>query len=282
MADKQSTKPVQSAPSALLHSQTVSLIAEVPLVAGAVDYALSVIKGNPLLYRSYLLGENVFVKSLQITEPITSRFSTPLAAADGLAAYTLRLAKSKVPYPFEVRWEDLISFASTPVNSANEIVSNYRTNAQSLYDTHVKDNAKSVYEQTGKVVEQLQQNENKYLQKAGNSIAAISDSLVSITTDYANKAKEDVGDGEVKAQGLVKNLYAELDNLHKFTLSLPNEGQKRLAPVVETISSTYKEISIDALDSSLPIQERITKITNYLKQETIPSLHSVRVRTRHY
>lgn len=265
----------------LVNSEALSFIVHVPLVSGAVDYSYSVIKSHSILYRTFLLGENVLAKSLAIAEPITSRLSTPLNKADGLALQTLTFAKSKFPYPFEVKWDDLFAIVQKPVDQANGVVSNYRNYAQGLYDTHVKENAKNLYDQTNKAVEQLQQNENVYLQRAGNTIVSINENLTKIAQDWSKKSKAEVAEGEKKAQGLVNNLFSELENLQKFAKGLPTEGQKRLAPIIDTFSSTYKEVYTEAFDSKLPIQERVTKVTSYLRSETLPALHKVCTKTYH-
>lgn len=120
-----------------------------------------------------------------------------------------------------------------------------------------------------------------YLQRAGNTIVSINENLTKIAQDWSKKSKAEVAEGEKKAQGLVNNLFSELENLQKFAKGLPTEGQKRLAPIIDTFSSTYKEVYTEAFDSKLPIQERVTKVTSYLRSETLPALHKVCTKTYH-
>ncbi|WFD41682.1 hypothetical protein MPSI1_000314 [Malassezia psittaci] len=250
---------------ALKDSETVKFIGKIPLVSGAVDYSYSVIKSNNLFYRSFLLGEEVFATSLLFVQPFASRLSTPLHKADHLVLQTLDFTKSKFPYPFEVKWDDLYSMAKSPFVRADDIVSSYKKSA--------KDNAQHLYEQTNKTITQLQQNENVHLQKAGNAIVSINEKLTSIAQDWSKKGKAEVAEGEQKAQGLVNSLFTELDNLNKYAKSLPAEGQKRLSPVIDTFQSTYQEAYKEAFDSKAPVQERVSKVTQYLRSQTLPALH---------
>lgn len=251
--------------NSLKESETIGFISKVPLVSQAVDYTYSVIKAHGILYRSFLLGEEVLAVSLKLAEPVTTRLSTPLHKVDHVCLQTLDFVKGKFPYPFEVKWEDLYSLAKHPFAKADDIMTTYKNSA--------KDNAQHLYDQTNKAVQQLQQNENVHLQRAGNTIVSINEKLTSLYQDWSKKGKADVAEGEEKAQGLVNNLFTELDNLNKYAKSLPAEGQKRLTPVIDTFQSTYQEAYKEAFDSKAPVQERVGKIINYLKTDTLPALH---------
>lgn len=251
----------------LADSETLNFVAQVPLVAGVINHAFSIVKSYSLLFRTYLLGEVILATSLQLASPITSRLSTPLHKVDHFGLQTLDYAKSKFPFPFEAKWEDLLSLAKQPFDKADNIATDYKNTA--------KENVQHLYDQTNKAVEQLQQNENVYLQKAGNTIVSINESLTKVGQDWSKKTSSEAAEGEKKAQGLVSNLFSELDNLQKYALSLPAEGQKRLSPVIDTFQDTYKEARIEAYDSKLPVQERVSKVTNYLKTQTLPALHKV-------
>lgn len=251
--------------NSLKESETIGFISKVPLVSQAVDYTYSVIKAHGILYRSFLLGEEVLAVSLKLAEPVTTRLSTPLHKVDHVFLQTLDFVKGKFPYPFEVKWEDLYSLAKHPFAKADDIMTTYKNSA--------KDNAQHLYDQTNKAVQQLQQNENVHLQRAGNTIVSINEKLTSLYQDWSKKGKADVAEGEEKAQGLVNNLFTELDNLNKYAKSLPAEGQKRLTPVIDTFQSTYQEAYKEAFDSKAPVQERVGKIINYLKTDTLPALH---------
>ncbi|WFD01792.1 hypothetical protein MOBT1_000468 [Malassezia obtusa] len=257
-SDRAALKPLQE-------SEVVNFVAKVPLVSGAVDYTYSIITSHGILYRSFLLGEEVLATSLKLAEPITSRLSTPLHKADHLGLQTLDFVKSKFPYPFEVKWEELYSLAKRPFVKADDLVSNYKQS--------VKDNAQHIYDQTNKAVQQLQQNENVHLQKAGNAIVSINENLTKLAQDWSKKGKAEIAEGEQKAQGLVNNLFSELDGLNKFATSLPAEGQKRLAPVIDTFQATYQQAYKEAFDSKAPVQDRVGKVITYLKSETLPALH---------
>ena len=88
-----------SSQAPVIQSETVDFIAAVPLVSGAVDYALSIVKSHSLLQKAYDLAETVTVKALSISQPIVSIFSQPLHILDHTTLKVLTFAKSKVPYP---------------------------------------------------------------------------------------------------------------------------------------------------------------------------------------
>lgn len=271
------TKSSVQAP--LIQSETVDFIAAVPLVSGAVDYTLSIIKSRPLLQKVYDLSECVTVKALSLVQPIVSIFSQPLHFIDHTALKILTFVKSKVPYPFEVKWEDLYSHGKAPIEQAQKFANDYRSKSIELYDTHVKGTVKNIYEQTGKAVEQLQQNEQLFVQKVGSTISSMYDNLNKTTRDYSEKASEkvksDVADGEKAAQGLVSNLLSEVENLQKYAKSLPAEGQKRVEPFVDLLGKTYKDLSSLAFDSKATLQERASKVQDYIGQTTLPELQKL-------
>lgn len=258
-----------------IKSETVDFIASVPLVSGAVDYALSIVKSQPLLHKVYDLGETVTLKALAVVQPVVSIFSQPLHLIDQTALKVLTFAKSKVPYPFEVKWEDLYAHGKAPIEQAQKLADDYRSKSMELYDTHVKGTVKSIYEQTGKAVEQLQQNEQQYIQKASSTISSLHEKFTKASQEYAEKAKSEAADGEKAAQGLVSNLMSEVEGLQKFAKSLPAEGQKRVEPLMDLLSKTYKDLSGVAFDSNVAIQERATKVQSYLGETTLPELQKL-------
>ncbi|WFD27006.1 hypothetical protein MNAN1_002000 [Malassezia nana] len=259
----------------VIQSETVDFIASVPLVSGAVDYALSVIKYRPLLQKVYDLSECVTVKALSLVQPIASIFSQPLHFIDHTALKILTFVKNKVPYPFEVKWEELYAHSKAPIEQAQKVANDYRSKSIELYDAHVKGTVKNIYVQTGKAVEQLQQNEQLFVQKVGSTISFMYDNLNKTTREYSEKAKSDAADGEKAAQGLVSNLLSEVENLQKYAKSLPAEGQKRVEPFVDLLGKTYKDLSSLAFDSKSTLQERASKVQGYLGQTTLPDLQKL-------
>ncbi|WFD19319.1 hypothetical protein MCAP1_001544 [Malassezia caprae] len=264
-----------SSQAPVIQSDTVDFIASVPLVSGAVDYALSIVKSHALLQKAYDLGEAVTLKALTIVQPVVSIFSHPLHIFDQTALKILTFVKSKVPYPFEVKWEDLYAQGKAPIEHAQKVANNYRSKSLELYDTHVKGTVQNIYEQTGKAVEQLQQSEHQYLQKASSTISSLHDKFTKVAQENAEKAKSDAADGEKAAQGLVSNVMSEVEGLQKFAKSLPSEAQKRVEPLMELLSKTYKDLSSVAFDSNVGIQERAAKVQSYLGETTVPELQNL-------
>ncbi|WFD30088.1 hypothetical protein MSPP1_001102 [Malassezia sp. CBS 17886] len=256
-------------------SDTLQFVTHVPLVAGVLQVAHSLIETNSLLRKPLNVGECVADKSLQLVQPITVRLSKPLHLGDEYTYKTLEFVKNKFPYPFTVKWEDLYNIAVQPLDFATGRLSSCKHQAQNLYDTRVREPASKLYEQTGKAVEQLQQHENVYLQRTGGAIASMNDNLTKVAQDWSKKTKSEMADGEQKAQTLVRGLFQELENLQKFALSLSSEGQKRFQPVVDTFASTYKQVASEALDTKVPVQDRVNKVTSYIRSETLPALHKV-------
>jgi len=258
-----------------IQSETVDFIASVPLVSGAVDYALSIVKSHSLLQKAYDLGEAATVKVLSMAQPVVSLFSQPLHIVDQTTLKILTFVKSKVPYPFEVKWEDLYAQGKAPLEQAQKLANDYRSKSLELYDTHVKGTVQNIYEQTGKAVEQLQQNEQQYLQKATSTISSLHDRFTKVSQEYAEKAKSEAADGEKAAHSLVTNLMSEVEVLQKFAKSLPAEGQKRVEPLMELLNKTYKDLSGVAFDSNVGIQERAAKVHSYLGETTVPELQQL-------
>ncbi|KOS14841.1 hypothetical protein Malapachy_0786 [Malassezia pachydermatis] len=262
-------------PVPVVKSQSLDFISSIPLISGAVNYAMSFVHSYPILQRAYNLGENTTVKALHFFSPVLDALHTPLAQVDNFVLKTLTFTKSKIPYPFEVKWEELYAKSQIPIENVHKVVDDYRHKTMDMYDTHVKGTAKSLFEQTGKAMEQLQQTENVYLQKAGETISKMQESLASVSKEYADKSKEDVAFGEKKAEGLYNSIFSELDNLQKFAKTLPAEGQKRMEPFMELFNKTYKDLSSEATDAKVPIQERLTKSAGYLQNKTLPELQKL-------
>ncbi|SHO77591.1 Uncharacterized protein MSYG_1933 [Malassezia sympodialis ATCC 42132] len=264
-----------SSQAPVIQSETVDFIAAVPLVSGAVDYALSIVKSHSLLQKAYDLAETVTVKALSISQPIVSIFSQPLHILDHTTLKVLTFAKSKVPYPFEVKWEDLYAQSRAPIEQGQKLANDYCSKSREMYDTHVKGTVKNIYEKTGQAVEQLQQNEQQYLQKTSSTISSLQDKFSKVSQEYAEKTKSEAADGEKAAQSLVSNLMSEVEGLQKFAKNLPAEGQKRMEPLMELLSKTYKDLSGVAFDSNVAIQERAAKVQNYLGETTVPELQKL-------
>ncbi|PKI85116.1 hypothetical protein MVES1_001298 [Malassezia vespertilionis] len=272
-------------PAPLVQSKTLDFIESIPLVAEAEDYAFSALRDRPIMYRIYAFALFFIAVALKLAQPLIYALRRPLRMIDDHVLAFLETAKHQVPYPFEAHWSGLCKQAQTEVDA-------YKSSVQTLYENKVKEPYKNLYEQTNKAIEQLQQNENDYLQQAGNVLVSINDRLTRIvenwkkqskkaTTEGKNLAQEEIAEGEKQAQTLVQSLFTELDNLQKYASGVSGEGRKQLQPIIDTFSSTYKDISVEAFDSKLPIQERAAKVVDYLRQVTLPALQKALVATIH-
>lgn len=260
----------------LLESQTFEFIERIPLVQNAWEGLHSYAGALPILFHTYSLIRELFHKFLVVSLPVRRYFSWPLSLLDYYVFQFLVFVKALVPYPFEVTYEELHNHVHERVGRVTSVVSEYREKAHDVYSTqvsHVKESAKTVYEQMGKAVESLQQNENMYIQKVGNTLISINENFTKTAQEWTHKASEDVADGEKRAQSLVDNLLSEVENLQSFAKSLPVEAQKRISPVVELVQNTYKELLKETGNSNLTIQERVNKTASYLRENTLPGLH---------
>lgn len=147
----------------MIKSQTVDFIVQIPLVAQAVQVVYRFLKDHPLLLRLFDLAECLFIEFLLLILPLAKRFNKTLISVDNYAVRTLQYTKDKLPYPFEVTWNDLYANGKVQAHQLS----------QDVYENRIKAPAKSVYDQGVKVVEQLHQNENEYIKKVGASISSM-------------------------------------------------------------------------------------------------------------
>lgn len=252
----------------VIRSQTLQFVLDVPLVAQALGFVQNILNNHPILQRVVDLYECLFIRILAFAMPLLNRVNKPLKQADDYAVRTLKFVKGKVPYPFEASWSDLYARGKGNIDQAHQM-------SQDIYESHIKAPAKSIYEQTGKAVEQLQQNENAYVQKTGSTIAALHEKFLGLSKEMSDKTSQEVAEGEKKASGMVNGLLSEIEGLEKFATTLPAEAQKRLEPYVNVLSSTYKDLSKEAIDNKVPMRERLNKAASYLQNNTLPELQNV-------
>lgn len=252
----------------VIRSQTLQFVLDVPLVAQALGFVQNILNNHPILQRVVDLYECLFIRIIAFAMPLLNRVNKPLKQADDYAVQTLKFVKGKVPYPFEASWSDLYARGKGNINQAHQM-------SQDIYESHIKAPAKSIYEQTGKAVEQLQQNENAYVQKTGSTIAALHEKFLGLSKEMSDKTSQEVAEGEKKASGMVNGLLSEIEGLEKFATTLPAEAQKRLEPYVNVLSSTYKDLSKEAVDNKVPIRERLNKAASYLQNNTLPELQNI-------
>ena len=157
----------------LIKSQTVDFIIQIPLVAQAIQVGHRFLKDHPLLLRLFDLAECLFIEFLLLILPLAKRFNKTLISVDNYAVRALQYAKDKVPYPFEVTWNDLYANGKEQAHQLS----------QDVYENRIRAPAKSVYDQGVKVVEQLQQNENEYIKKVGTSISSMHEKVLSEEID---------------------------------------------------------------------------------------------------
>lgn len=246
----------------MIKSQTVDFIVQIPLVAQAIQVGYRFLKDHPLLLRLFDLAECLFIEFLLLILPLAKRFNKTLISVDNYAVRTLQYAKDKVPYPFEVTWNDLYANGKVQAHQLS----------QDVYENRIKAPAKSVYDQGVKVVEQLQQNENEYIKKVGASISSMHEKVLSVAKEISQKSSQDVSEGEKQASSLVKSVVGEIEGLQKFAATLPSEAQKRLDPYIHVLNTTYKDLSAEALDGKVPILDRLNKVVSYLQNKTVPEL----------
>lgn len=246
----------------MIKSQTVDFIIQIPLVAQLIQVVYRFLKDHPLLLRLFDLAECLFIQFLLLILPLAKRFNKTLVSADNYAVRTLQYAKDKVPYPFEVTWNDLYTKSKVQAHQLS----------QDVYESRIRAPAKSFYDQGVKVVEQLRQNENEYVKKVGTSISSMHEKVLGVSKEISEKTSQDVNEGEKRASSLVKSVLSEIEGLHKFAATLPSEAQKRLEPYIRVLNTTYKDLSAEALDGKVPILDRLNKVVSYLQNKTVPEL----------
>lgn len=249
----------------VIKSQTLDFVLNIPLVSGLLEHVQQTLKRHPLLLRLIDLGELALIYTLMMFMPLIHLFSSPLKCADNCAVKTLKYAKSVVPFPFELTWNDLYARGKAPIEHVQQV-------SQNIYENGIKAPAKSIYDQTTKTVSQLQQSDNEYVKRIGATISSIHENMNGMVKEMSEKTSQEVAEGEKKGLSMMENMLGDLDGLQKFASTLPSEAQKRLEPYIEVLSKTYQDISAEAFDSKVPVRERLSKVISYLQNNTVPEL----------
>lgn len=192
----------------LIKSDSLDFITSIPLVAGVCNYADSILKAHPLLDRTYQLGHSMTASALQLAQPLTSLVHKPLAIADSWVLSALNFTKSKCPYPFEVKWEELRS--QKPVEQLQQTVNKYTSQGMDTIGSQVKGTAQYIYDTTDKVLGQAQQHESAYVKRAGETLSSMQQKVNQLSNEYAERAKTAQNEGEKKAQGLYNSMLADV------------------------------------------------------------------------
>ncbi|KAN0061904.1 hypothetical protein ACQY0O_005899 [Thecaphora frezii] len=261
------------------HSEALKRIAAVPLISDSLSFAQSTISAHPLLAHTYQFGENAFNSSLKAASPITSRIHPQLAYVDSLAVKSLDFAESKWSYPFHANTNELIEAAKVPADQARNFVHAYAaailkayedrvyTPAKNAYDAHVVPAYDSAQHRFDEIKSQ-----NAYLQRATEVVKELQTNLAKAVESISSRGKQEGDEATQKAQGISNALFAELDKVRSFASNLPEEGRKRVGPILETFSETYERLSKEARNPDVPATTRFVNVLKFVREQSLPAL----------
>ncbi|PWO00815.1 hypothetical protein FA09DRAFT_314530 [Tilletiopsis washingtonensis] len=273
------TAPAPQSAAPAQYGEAVKRISTIPLVNETVSYAHSTVSAHPLLARGYQLGEQVFTQSVEAAKPIAHHLQPQLALADAWAVKGLELAERTVPYPFHATTSDVYSAARAPADQALSFLQAYASALQKAYDERVSAPAKSLYEARvapayDSATQQFEQlkSQNAYLQRATEIVGNLQNNLAKNLDAVSGRGKAEGDAAAQKAQGLSNAIFAELDRVRNFALSLPAESRKRVDPVLSTFTDAYEHLSKEARDTSVPVTTRLSKVVEFVRTQSIPAL----------
>ncbi|EPQ26413.1 uncharacterized protein PFL1_06061 [Pseudozyma flocculosa PF-1] len=267
------------AKDAFEHSEALQRIAAVPLVSDSLSFAQSAINAHPLLAHTYQFGQGAFNSSLKAASPITSRLHPQLAYVDSLAVKSLDFAESRWSYPFHANANELIEAAKTPADQARNLVQAYAAAIQQAYGERVYTPAKAAYD--AHVVPAYEgahtkfdeiKSQNAYLQRATDVVRDLQANLAKTVESISSRGKQEGDQATQKAQGISNALFAELDRVRAFASNLPDEGRKRVGPVLETFTETYERLSKEARNPDVPATTRFVNVLKFVREQSLPAL----------
>lgn len=269
------------APTAPAYGEAVKKITSIPVVSESLNYAQSTIDAHPLLARPYTLGQSLFTQSLKAAEPVTTRLQPQLNVVDQWAVKGLDFAESKVPYPFHASSSDIVSKARAPADQAVALVQAYADALNKAYQERFVGPAKSiysarvapVYDSAQTQFEQLKA-QNSYVRRSTEVVSSLQTKLATNLESIQSASGKASSDAQARAQNLSSALFAELERVRGFALSLPAESRKRYEPVLSTFTGTYETLRKEAGNTSEPVQARLQKVANYVRDESIPALRA--------
>lgn len=268
-----------AASSSKQYGQAIDRISHVPIVAQSLNFAQSTINSHAFLAQPYHFGESVFNSSLKAAEPVTTRLQSQLAFLDAYAVKGLDFAESKFPYPFHATTEKVVSDARQPADQAVALVHAYVAAAQKAYDERVFAPAKSLYnarvapayDQANAHFQELK-SQNAYLARASEIVGNLQTNLAKTLDSISSRSKAEGEAGIHRAQGLSNAIFAELERVRTFALSLPAESRKRVSPVIESFNDAYETLAKEARDSSNPPIQRFKNVLTYVREQSLPAL----------
>jgi hypothetical protein len=261
------------------YGQAFNRITSVPLVAESLNAAHSTLESYPILAQPYHLGGAVVSSSLKAAEPVTTRLQPQLALLDTYAVKGLDFAESKWAYPFKATSGDVYKDARQPADQALSFLSAYAQAAHKTYEEKVFGPAKSIYDSrvapaydSANAQFQELKSQNAYLQRATEVVSNLQTNLAKTVESISGRGKAEGEAAAQKAQGISNAIFAELERVRGFALSLPAESRKRIHPVLETFTETYERLSKEARDSSVPPTQRFRNVLQFVREESLPAL----------
>ncbi|UZJ52871.1 hypothetical protein CBS101457_002191 [Exobasidium rhododendri] len=261
------------------YGQAFSKITSVPLVKESLDAAHSTIESHPLLAQPFHFGENVVSHGLKAAEPVTTRLQPQLSLLDTYAVKGLDFAESKWSYPFTATSSDVYRNARQPADQVLSFLAAYSQAVHKAYEERVIGPAKSIYENrvapaydSANAQFQELKNQNAYLHRASEIVTNLQTNLAKTVESIGERGKADGESAAHKAQNLSNAIFAELDRVRGFALSLPAESRKRVHPVLETFTDTYEQLSKEARDTSLPPSQRFRNVLVFVREQSLPAL----------
>lgn len=282
MATATAPQPNGVTPSTSQYGQAYRKITNVPLVSETLKTAHSTLESHPLLAQPYHFGGNVVSSSLKVAEPVTNRLQPQLAFLDTYAVKGLDFAESKWAYPFRASPNDVYKDARQPADQALSFFAAYAHAAQKAYEQKVFGPAKSIYDtrvapayDSANAQFQELKNQNAYLQRATEIVSNLQTNLAKTVESIGGRGKAEGEAAVQKAQGISNAIFAELERVRGFALSLPAESSKRIHPVLETFTETYERLNKEARDTSVPPAQRFRNVLQFVREQSLPALQKV-------
>jgi hypothetical protein len=130
---------------------SISRVASIPLVNGAVDVVLSRINQYPITRSGYATAKGIPTSLYNLTEPFQTHLAPVITYADGYANKGIDLAQAQFPAAFETKPEDVTSYVKGTTDNMQRLVREQQASTQKLIDDNVISPAYAVAEGIDKV-----------------------------------------------------------------------------------------------------------------------------------
>lgn len=248
-----SIPPTPALSQLVSQSAAVPKMSSIPLLVAVLAVAQDYIANHKLLakteHRLVLLGE-------WITANVVLRLGFLAGAflmADSLTAKLLDKAEKVAPVVFTATTNDVSGAVLARYAGVRSFALGTGSKAHGQFD-------------------QLKA-EHVTLQRAYDSLISLNTQLIGAGIKAKNAGTSVSTTVQTEVDKTMTKVHDELERLHHYLMSLPNDARVRMQPVQQTFRAKYDEVVGQLKDRNTPLAARATALTSYVTNSTLPALN---------